>query len=155
MRLLRRVRRKITLNPIYRYAFAGGLLLIAIVVFRISVFREPSRSRASQHRQVYMFDVETKELVVAERQGDEMDNPNKAVRAYVFGCGGCSETFIGFLELKYRGASAPGGTIEHYHLVRRADRGPWVDAASVEGGAVMETLMSKCADGERMVECFP
>ncbi len=153
------------------------LLLVSLAVI-VWTMKKPTMS--GRIVDVYYYDLGNGQLFAAKATElppiDAASGPGNGVRAYVYGCGDCSEAnrFIAYLEKFTPEAKAmqekmmnpdpnadpnmapelrdmeDGGT-----LVRAVEGGQWVTMYSEAGMKVSSELEGKCPAGVRLIPCLP
>lgn len=103
--------------------------------------------------QVYYFDMDGKKLVA----GDPDAPPERAARAFVFACGDCSKSKIGYLiaERSVKGPEGQPGRVVSF--VTTPDQlSQWVPEESPEGHTLIRAKrQQKCPEGASLKQCFP
>lgn len=177
--MLAGLREKIQKSPAVGGAVAGGVLVLAAVIFLTSGGDPDVRPTIET---AYYYDLDAKTLFTNK---PDLNAPIKApsggqgVLAYVFGCGSCEEDkrFIGYLkrytdeakealEETIRKKSGdpsyqvPGETaqmIEDGLVVRSPDQEEWTMLRGKAGKEIILAPMRKppCSGGEKPVSCTP
>lgn len=163
-------------KPVVGYSVAGAVLAIAVFV-ALTSGEEPAR----RITKVWFYDEDKNEQFIAPDTAiPPITTPSggaKGVRALVFGCGDCSDPFIGYLR-----TYPPEVAAEHREAVKAAtaataapkpgqqpaaaldlSRGllvrgveaEWFEATDAERfGRLMSAVNERCA-GKRPTQCYP
>ena len=133
------------------------LLVVAIVIFVFSIVNlivglsggsgEDVTDSVPVNR-VYYFDMDGKKLIA----GDPEKTPDRAARAFVFACGDCSNSEIGYVMAERQ---VPGR--QSMIFVTTPDQlDKWIPEQSSEGQALIRTKRGKkCPDGVELKQCYP
>jgi hypothetical protein len=167
---LRRIRRRLK-KPAVGIGIAAAVLVLSLVLIMMRM-----DSGGPTYRKVgkyWFYDLSTKELFPAYTSAvPPIEAPSKAaidgqpsgVRAFVFGCGDCKETFIGYLqkylpegktlmanmndELRQRKAAK-------FSRIASPDDVEWHPDGGDEAGAVVHKAMTRCPKGSKTAVCDP
>ena len=168
MPLIARIRK----DPRIAVSVIGGCLVLAVATLLLGSGGKGPPTRVNV---VYVMDVMDKKFYAIDPAPREnippltATNGRVAVRAYVYGCGGCSESkrFVGYLEKFTDGAKEAklrsGGvvseeenrTLEEGHLVS-AGGTKWVPSRSAAGVEIIQNALGRCDDkGSNLQRCDP
>ena len=175
---VRALRRKVEDNPAVGYTAAAVPLVLAIVLIAWQLLVGEDIDAPFRVEYKWFYDLNTQETFVvdiginppieapsAQPAPDAPDEP-AGVLAYVYGCGGCDDTFIGYLEkhtIEARdvldhsekhdsdalGAARQGGT-----FLRAVDGDTWHASTSAEAGQLKLEAVQRCGN-QRLTPCYP
>ena len=160
-------------------AAAAGIVIALLAVALVIIYQVMKSSPPK----AWYFDTGNGQLFAAAHEPSAAPSGKEAVRAYVFGCGGCDQAQrkVGYIErVTEAGRRATGtariGTPEHEaiipggksaggteavlalrnegHLVALPQDQKWVSVMSDEGMALIEKA-GTCPDGKAAERCLP
>ena len=174
-RALGRFRDLLNQNPALGYGAAALPLVLAALITLYSVYFADDEDEPFRVRKLWFYDLNTSELFdvpvkthppIEAPSGKPFEGEPAGVRAYVYGCGSCDETFIGYLE-KYtpeakkihdesekHDSNTVGKARQEGAMLRRVDKGPWVRNNSPEAGQIKVETVARCGK-ERVHTCYP
>ena len=143
------IRERVNASP----AVSGGLALLFLALgIGLFVWWSTWSNEPGPPPQVYFYNTNTKELLTASADRAApivTDDGAEAVRAYVIGCGDCSETFVAYVEKWSDGMGS--------HLLRSAaDPLAWVstDRQSEAAERIVADALARCGEA-KPVACLP
>ncbi len=158
----------------------AAVVLLLVALSAIIWQNSGSNRGGGRIENIYFYDMGSGQLFSGKASGIPpitAESGGEGVRAYVYGCGDCSETnrYIAYLEKNTPEAKAAmekmqnpdannpeGQAPEEYDpmitqgvLVRAVEGGQWVPMYSEMGQKITGALEGKCAAGTRLVPCLP
>lgn len=172
-RRLRHFRDAVKKRPVIGFA----ILIVPLGVVAGVVWAMTGEDHNAKYRvdHLWFYDMNTKKLFqvnagtsppIDAPSGKPFEEKPAGVRAYVYGCGGCGDTFIGYLETNHEkakeifdqsekhdsktlGAARKMGT-----YIRAVDGEAWVRPDTQEAGNIKIGIVNRCGN-QRAVPCYP
>lgn len=159
------------MNPKVGIGIAAVVIVAAIGVFVMNSDDSNPDHRSNTKewfydlgdKKLFAVDASTPSPVEAPSGAKDADGDPGGVKAYVFGCGDCTEHFIGYL-MKY---SAEGKKImdsgvenanreaKKFIVFRSVEDGEWVSDVSEEGSKLVRAAVTKCPNDKKIQSCNP
>jgi hypothetical protein len=172
---MKKLRDLLNRNPALGYGAAAVPLVLAVLITLFNVFFAEDEDEPFRVRRLWFYDLNTSELFdVPVETNAPIEAPSRkpfegepaGVRAYVYGCGSCEKTFIGYLE-KYtpeakkihdesqkHDSNTVGKARQEGALLRRVSDSGWVRNNTPEAGKIKVEVVGRCGK-ERVVTCYP